>query len=124
MADGLYFKDSELYGKIRVENENHSIILDALVDTGAFKTLIPEKVCKDLNLTHIETKKVWGICPTSVNVNIYLAKVYFLDKWVTNSVIGYDILSEKQMALIGRDILTQFDISITNSKKECKFKEI
>lgn len=124
MANGIYFKNSELYGKIRVENGSSSIILEALIDTGAFKSLIPEKTCKNLNLTRIETKKVWGICPTSINVNIYLAKVYFLDSWVTNSVIGYDILSTKQIALIGRDVLSQFDLIITNSKRECNFRKI
>lgn len=124
MVNGIYFKNSELCGKIRLENGNSSITLDALIDTSAFKSLVPEKICKDLNLIRIETKKVWGICPTPVNVNIYFAKVYFLDGWVTNSVIGYDILSTKQIALIGQDILSQFDLIITNSKKDCKFKKI
>ncbi len=93
------------------------MILEALIDTGAFKTLIPEIICKDLNLIHIETKKVMGMCPTPIKVNIHLAKVYFLEQLVINSVIGFDIFSEKQVSLIGRDILSQFDLSILNSTK-------
>ena len=124
MVNGLFFKNSTIYGKIRIENENNSITLDALVDTGAFKTLIPEIICKNLNLIHIETKKVWGICPTPVKVNIYLAKVYFLENLMINSVIGFDLLPEKQVSLIGRDILSHFDIIIENSKKDCKITKI
>jgi len=115
----LYFKDSEIYGKIKVINEEKSIILEALIDTGAFKTLIPESICKELSLIQVEIKPVWGICPTPIKVNIYLAKVYFLEKLVINSVIGFDIPSEKQVSLIGRDILSQFDINIANSIKTC-----
>ncbi len=124
MVDGFYFKNSELYGKIKIENENKSIILDALVDTGAFKTLIPETACKNLNLILVETKHVWGICPTPIKVNIYLAKVYFLDNLVINSIIGFDIPSQKQVSLIGRDILSQFDINILNSTKICELNKL
>ncbi len=84
MANGLYFKNSELYGKIRLETRNDTRILEALVDTGAFKTLIPESICRELNLPRVAAKNVWGICPTSTTVNIYLVDVFF---WITKLLI-------------------------------------
>jgi len=41
-----------------------------------------------------------------------------------NSVIGFDLLPEKQGSLIERDILMHFDIIMTNSKKDCKITKI
>lgn len=124
MVNGLYFRDSVLYGEIRLETENKSRNLEALIDTGAFKTLVPELICRDLNLFRIDTKNVWGICPTPTRVNIYLVKVYFLNYKVIDTVIGFDIPSGRQISLIGRDILSQFNINIVNSDRICQIEKI
>lgn len=123
MVNGLYFKDLELFGKIRLETKDNSEILEALIDTGAFKTLVPESTCKMLKLPRVEIKKVWGICPTPVEVNIYFVEVYFLEEKVINSVIGFDIPSKKKISLIGRDILSQFDFTIQNSDQKSLIKK-
>ncbi|NVM04480.1 MAG: hypothetical protein HWN67_19310 [Candidatus Helarchaeota archaeon] len=123
MVNGLYFKDLEIYGKIKLETKDNSETLEALIDTGAFKTLVPESTCEMLKLPRVEIKKVWGICPTPVEVNIYLVDVYFLEEKVINSVIGFDIPSKKKISLIGRDILSQFDFTIQNSDQKSHIKK-
>lgn len=123
MVNGLYFKNLELYGEIRLETKENFEILEALIDTGAFKTLVPESTCKLLKLPRVEIKKIWGICPTPIEVNIYLVDVYFLEEKVINSVIGFNIPSKKKISLIGRDILSQFDYTIQNSNQKSHIKK-
>ncbi|MHC1592377.1 MAG: pepsin/retropepsin-like aspartic protease family protein [Candidatus Helarchaeales archaeon] len=124
MVDGVYFRGNEIYGKIELESGTKRRILEGLIDTGAFKTLVPESICKALELPIVEIKTVTGICSTPLKVNIYFVKVYFLDDEVINSVIGFDIPSEKEICLIGRDILSQYDFYVKNSDKSCEIKRI
>lgn len=88
------------------------------LDTGAYKTLIPETSCKNMKLERIEEREVIGICQKPVIVSIYKADVFFLGKRVLGSVIGFDVPSREKVSLVGRDLITQFNLNLNYKGKK------
>lgn len=118
MADGLTVIEDKVYITILVKSPVGEEEFNALLDTGAYKTLIPETDCKNLKLEKIEEREVIGICQKPVMVYIYKADVFFLGNRVLGSVIGFDIPSREKVSLVGRDLITQFNLNLNYKGKK------
>ena len=85
---------------------------NAIIDTGAYKTMIPESECESLGLEKIEEREVLGICPVPTTVSIYRADVFCLGRRTVGSLIGFNIPSREAVSLVGRDILRKFNLDL------------
>jgi len=107
--------------KILIANEkNISKEFTAIWDTGAQGSVITKKVAKTLKLTHIGWTTVRGVTGEA------RAKIYFVDFILPSKVqIQTEVTSCDSLgsgdALIGMDIITLGDFSISNYKKKTVF---
>jgi len=107
--------------KISIVNQhNVSKEFTAVWDTGAQGSVITKRVAKILKLTHIGWITVKGVTGKA------RAKVYFVDFILPNGVqIQTEVTSSDSLgncdALIGMDIITFGDFSISNYGKKTVF---
>lgn len=96
-------------------------IRNVLWDTGASKSTISPRVVNDLNLTPM------GICTLSTANGLVQAKTYVVDIGLPNKVTIKDVMvscadiGDNIDALIGMDIITLGDFSVTNVNGKTKF---
>ncbi len=77
--------------------------LEALIDTGADITCIPERMARDLSLRQISEEPVSGVC-CETTLPLFVANLSIEGVNFPNlPVVGYD----DDYGLIGRDILNQ-----------------
>jgi len=96
--------------------------VQATVDSGASKSLIPVPMAIDLGLKLKEIVDVIGVCREPVKVNVYWAEVYFMGKPVTDTILGFNLsvgkeAEEYKTCLLGRDILNKFKIELDGKRK-------
>ena len=77
--------------------------IEAIIDSGADMTCIPNVVANDLNLQQISVKPATGFTGTVASVPVYRVDLSFEGMSFPNwAVLGYG-----NMVLIGRDILNR-----------------
>lgn len=104
--------------KLRVKGSKGETEYDAYLDTGAGRTLIPEKDAKRLSLTYAgDTTVITGTGKDIIR--LYRAQVEFLGKEFNILVFGRDLPKQAQIkAMIGRDILDAYKACFDGIKKE------
>ncbi len=104
--------------KLRVKGAKGETEFDAYVDTGAGKTLIPEREAKKLGLTYAgDTTVITG--SGKDNIRLYRAQIEFLGKEFNVLVFGRDLPKQAQVkAMIGRDILDAYKACFDGLRKE------
>lgn len=105
----------QLRTSIRIETENYYLEGTALWDTGASCSCISQKVANDLRL--IPTGRQMVLTPSGENiVNTYLVNVILPNNVTVKdvAVCDSDIGKQGLDMLIGMDIITCGDMSITN----------
>ncbi len=87
----------------------------ALWDTGANQTGISRRVAQMLNLTPVD-KQIHKTAGDPMNVNIYRVNFFLTDKICIKGQMVHDLEGDDKDfdVLIGMDIISQGDFSITN----------
>jgi len=104
--------------KLRVKGSRGETEYDAYLDTGAGRTLIPEKDSKKLGLTYAgDTTVTTGSGKDTIR--LYRAQVKFLGREFHILVFGRDLPKQAQIkAMIGRDILDAYRVCFDGVRKE------
>lgn len=104
--------------KLKVKGSRGEIEYDAYLDTGAGRTLIPEKDAKKFGLTYAgDTTVITGSGKDTIR--LYSAQVEFLGKKFRILVFGRDLPKQAQIkAMIGRDILDAYKVCFDGIRKE------
>jgi predicted aspartyl protease len=91
---------------------------DAYLDTGAGRSLIPEKDAIDLGLPYAgDTTIITGTGKDSIK--LYRAKVSFLNRKFLILVFGRDLPEQALVkAMIGRDVLDNFKVCFDSIRRE------
>ena len=95
----------------------------AYVDTGAGRSLIPERDALRLGLPYVGDLLV--ITGAGKNaIKLYAAEVSFLGKTFNLLLLGKDLPEQSPIkAIIGRDILDTFKVCFNGPQKELKILE-
>ena len=104
--------------KMKIKGLRGEMEYDAYLDTGAGRTLIPEKDAKKLGLTYAgDTTVITGTGKD--NIKLYRAHIEFLSEEFNILVFGRDLPEQAQIkAMIGRDILDKYKIRFDGTRKE------
>lgn len=104
--------------KVKIKGSRGEIEYDAYLDTGAGRTLIPEKDAEKLGLTYAgDTTVITGTGKDTVK--LYRAQIEFLSEEFKILVFGRDLPEQAQIkAMIGRDILDKYKILFDGARKE------
>jgi predicted aspartyl protease len=104
--------------KLKVKGSKGETEYDAYLDTGAGRTLIPEKDANKFGLTYAgDTTVITGSGKDIIR--LYRAQVEFLGKKFHILVFGRDLPKQAQVkAMIGRDILDAYRACFDGVKKE------
>jgi predicted aspartyl protease len=104
--------------KLNVKGSKGETEYDAYLDTGAGRTLIPERDAKKFGLTYAgDTTVITGSGKDTIR--LYRAQVEFLGKEFRILVFGRDLPKQAQIkAMIGRDILDAYKACFDGVKKE------
>ena len=91
--------------------------VQATIDTGAFKSLIPLSLCTKLGLRPKEFRDVRGVSEKEVRVEIFWADVIFQGRKAADTVVGFNLPvgarpKEHEKSLIGRDVLKQHKLLV------------
>ncbi|MFQ6119962.1 MAG: hypothetical protein ACE5KE_08765 [Methanosarcinales archaeon] len=108
--------------KRSIEDEG-IIIKNALLDSGAFTSVISKKLCDDLNLEYMESQEVSVVHPNiecvTYTADLYLAYIELCDIAIKTRVLGLDFPEKKVTnAIIGRDVLRHFDVILRGKEKK------
>ena len=66
----MRFANNTPIAEIKVKGPLGEKMIEATIDTGAFKSLIPLEICHDLGLHLKEEREVRGVCEKPVKVKI------------------------------------------------------
>ena len=126
--DSLKFHDDIPTARISIKGPLGEEDVQAIIDTGAFKSLIPLNICRKLGLNPKEFKRVRGVSKTPVRVEIFWAELIFIGEKVVDTVIGFDLPvgdepEEFGRALIGRDVLRKYRMTIDFKAKTIAFDD-
>ena len=104
--------------KLKVKGPKGQTEYEAYLDTGAGRTLIPEKDAKECSLTYAgDTTVITGSGKDTIR--LYRAQVEFLGKEFNILVFGRDLPKEAQVkAMVGRDILDAYRACFDGKRKE------
>jgi predicted aspartyl protease len=120
-------KDGRIWMEIKV-NEKKKV--DALLDTGTVSTLLPESVAKELKLTPITTVDVKDNNgkPGKVGLvrlaNVELGKLKVKDVHALYIAEGDPKGFDKELAIIGNDLLLRYKVTIDYGRHEVDFEEL
>jgi predicted aspartyl protease len=104
--------------------------VDALLDTGTVSTLLPESVAKELKLTPITTVDVKDNNgkPGKVGLvrlaNVELGKLKVKDVHALYIAEGDPKGFDKELAIIGNDLLLRYKVTIDYGRHEVDFEEL
>jgi predicted aspartyl protease len=126
--DSLNFHDDIPTARISIKGPLGEEDFQATIDTGAFKSLIPLNICKKLGLNLKEFKRVRSVSKAPVRVEIFWAELIFRGEKVVDTVIGFDLpvgeeAKEFEKALIGRDVLRKYRMTIDFKTKTITFDD-
>ena len=112
-----YKKDMPIL-RLKVKGSKGQIDYDAYLDTGAGRTLIPEKDAKKYGLIYAgDTTVITGSGKDTIR--LYRAQIEFLGKEFNILVFGRDLPKQAQIkAMIGRDILDSYKACFDGIRKE------
>jgi len=104
--------------KLKVKGSKGQSEYDAYLDTGAGRTLIPEKDAKKSGLPYAgDTTVITGSGKDTIR--LYRAQIEFLGKEFHILVFGRDLPKQAQIkAMIGRDILDKYKACFDGVRKE------
>ena len=88
----MRFEDNTPIVEIDVKGPLGEKMIEATIDTGAFKSLIPLEACHDLGLHLKEEREVRGVCEKPVKVKIFWTEIMLKGKKI-DTVIGFDFTS-------------------------------
>jgi len=114
----IAYKNNMPILKLRVKGSRGQIEYEAYLDSGAGRTLIPEKDAKRFGLTYAgDTTVITGTGKDTIR--LYRARVEFLGREFNILVFGRDLPKEAQIkAMVGRDILDAYKVCFDGIKKE------
>jgi Retroviral aspartyl protease. len=123
----MRFEDNTPIVAIEVKGPLGEKRIEATIDTGAFKSLIPLEACHDLGLHLKEEREVRGVCEKPVKVKIFWTEIMLKGKRI-DTVIGFDLpvnegAKEFEKALIGRDILGDFKLMLDFKGRRIEFED-
>jgi len=112
------YKDGMPLLKLKVKGTRGEREYDAYLDTGAGRTLIPEKDAKKFGLTYAgDTTVITGTGKDTIR--LYRAQVEFLGNEFNILIFGRDLPQQAQIkAMIGRDILDKYKTCFNGTRKE------
>lgn len=91
------------------QRKNEGLTLQAIVDSGADGTLIPNQFLKKLNLRSTRKAQMRGVSGYAYPVDLYLVSLQI----ATLSLYGVWVVSDKQNQIImGRNVLNQMRIHL------------
>jgi predicted aspartyl protease len=106
---------------IVIKGKAGKISLNAHIDFAASKTLVPQKIASELELTlkgHVPIATASGVSL----MPLYKAKVIILDKELELSIICSDLPKESPVnSILGRDVLDIFKVCLDGKKEEITF---
>jgi len=104
--------------RLKVKGPRGEKEYDAYLDTGAGRTLIPERDAEKLGLTHAgDTMIITGTGKDTIR--LYRAQVEFLGRDFNILIFGRDLPEQAQIkAMIGRDILDKHKACFNGVRKE------
>lgn len=112
---------SQLINKIKVSNDSQKKEVDSLWDTGATKTCISPELAKALKLKPY-AKTIINNAGGSSSSTVYRVDISFLNiKFKKQIVYTVNIHSQGIDLLVGMDIITLGDFTITNKNQNTKF---
>jgi len=112
------YKDNMPVLKLKVFGPNGMKEYNAYLDTGAGRSLIPEKDALDLGLPYAgDTTIITGSGKDSIR--LYRATISFLDKKFSMLIFGRDLPEQALVkAMIGRDILDNYKVCFDSIRRE------
>lgn len=112
------YKDDMPVLELKVIGPNGMKEYDAYLDTGAGRSLIPEKDAFDLGLPYAgDTTIITGTGKDSIK--LYKATIYFLDRKFFMLIFGRDLPEQALVkAMIGRDILDHYKTCFDSIRRE------
>lgn len=99
---------------------SHVVECDAIWDTGAMGSVISSRLVEVLNLKPIGKAKVYHVNGMSV-VNTYLVNIILPNNIQIQSVLVTEGVLDDTNMLIGMDIISLGDFSVTSSQGRTKF---
>ena len=125
----MRFENNTPIGLIKIKGLLGEKEIEATIDTGAFKSLVSLDLCKELGLHLKEIREVRGVAVSEkpVRAKIFWAEFTFQDKKI-NTVVGFNLPVDKnarefEKALIGRDILENFKLTVNFRDKEIQLED-
>ena len=121
----MRFENNTPIGLIKIKGPLGEKEIEATIDTGAFKSLVSLDLCKELHLKEI--REVRGVSEKPVRAKIFWAEITFHSKKI-NTVVGFNLPVDKnarefEKALIGRDILENFKLTVNFKDKEIQLED-
>ena len=122
----MRFENNTPIGLIKIKGPLGEKEIEATIDTGAFKSLVSLDLCKELGLHLKEIREVRGVSEKPVRAKIFWAEITFQGKKI-NTVVGFNLPIDKnarefEKALIGRDILENFKLTVNFKDKEIQLE--
>ncbi len=108
---------------IVIKGRTGKISLNTHIDFAASKTLVPQKIARELELTlkgHVPIATASGVSL----MPLYKAKIIILDKELELSLICSDLPKESPVkSILGRDVLDHFKVCLNGKKEEITFSD-
>ena len=125
--DIMRFENNIPIGVIKIKGPLGKKKIEAIIDTGAFKSLVSLGVCKELGLRLKEERTVRGVSKKPVKTEIFWAEVIFQGNRV-DTIVGFNLpvgnkAREFEKALIGRDLLENFKLIIDFKRKRIEVED-
>jgi predicted aspartyl protease len=120
-------KDGRMWVEIKVNDKKK---YDALLDTGTVSTLLPESAAKDLKLTPVSTVDVKDNNgkPGKVGMvrlaNLEVGKLKVKDVHAIYVAEGDSKGFDKDLAIIGNDLLMRYKVTIDYGRHEIAFEDL
>ncbi len=96
--------------------DREGILVPCLVDTGADISVFPRALVEQLDLPEVDVVTVEDYAGQETSLAVYAAKLVFEGQGTTQR-----ILAAGEQALVGRDILNRFRITLDGPRQRCEF---
>nr|MDO8089381.1 hypothetical protein [Candidatus Sigynarchaeota archaeon] len=101
----------------RIEKE-----LEALLDTGSPNTVIPLSICKELGLTALGIKNVYGIIGKRP-LPVFRCKVEIAGQKLNTLILGNENFNSLMFSIVGRDLFRNFELQLDWKKQIIRIKD-
>jgi predicted aspartyl protease len=118
------YRDNMPLMKLKVKGPISQRDYNAYLDTGAGKTLIPEKDAISLGLPYIGDTEVITASGKDA-VRVYYASIEFLGEQIMMFILGRDLPEEALIeSVVGRDLLDKYKVCFDGVRKEVTVEEV